>query len=77
MPHGTLVGVMLAIPLAITSAAESVEYERPVAEDHQWFRRVCVSGVLSSGVGAWCPRDGVLGTAQGACNITCVVENDA
>ncbi|KAJ7793359.1 hypothetical protein B0H14DRAFT_3498221 [Mycena olivaceomarginata] len=32
-------------------------------------------GALSSGVGAWCPRDGVRGAAQGACDITCVVEN--
>jgi hypothetical protein len=72
-----LVGVMLGIPLAITSAVESTVYERRVAEDRQRFRRVCVSGVPLSGVGAWCPRDGVLGAAQGVCDITLVVENDA
>jgi hypothetical protein len=77
MSHGTLVGVMLAIPLAITNTVESVVYERRVAEDRQWIRCVCVSGVLSSSVGAWCPRNGVLGVAQGACDITRVVENDA
>jgi hypothetical protein len=63
-------GVILAILIAITSAMESAVYERRVVEGCQWFRRVCVSGALSSGMGAWCPRDGVLGVAQGACDIS-------
>ncbi|KAJ7349867.1 hypothetical protein DFH08DRAFT_125779 [Mycena albidolilacea] len=48
----------LVIPLVITSARENAVYKRRVAEDCQWFRRVCVSWVRCRA--AW--GHGVLGT---------------
>jgi hypothetical protein len=61
-PMGRWWDVMLAIPLTRTSAVESAMYERRVAGDRQWFRRVCASGVRWRGVCGHC----VLATVCGA-----------
>jgi hypothetical protein len=82
--------VTLALALAITSAVESAVYERRVAGDRQWLRRVCAVercvGIVSSqrcaisiaGVSASDPHRGVRAACGGESStlpvIGCAVE---